>query len=1031
MIRLLAMGQCAIELDGSRLTAESEVVFGLLLFLAGRAGDAVSREDAQALLWPDLPHTRGRHCLRQAAYRLRQLGVPLRADNGSLGVALGDVTSDFAPLVADNAPASAYRQAGIGDILPGYLPAFSTPFAAWVEEYRTKIGVRMRQGLVRNIMDLRSKGRYREVEPLARACLTLDPFNEIATLTLAEATAVLGGNRAEAMAILDRYMDEVGASRDQRISLPASMLRKRISERFVEQRYAAPPDPPFVGREDVLQLLVEKMQEAVAGRRTVVYLWGEPGIGKTRLLEELTKVAHVQGVRLERYTVSPNDPARPLALFSSVLPRMMRMPGAVGISPGAYEALMRFIDPESCTPTEPPRNAREAAQVFARLKNGICELFEVLSEEHPLVFLVDDLHWVDARSVEILTDVFERLRKRRLAFVFTSREPSSAHVGLEPLCARAAIRRVDGLDIAEVEALLVQIAGQRQFNLTPEFVRQTLDTSAGNPLFVSELATHYGWNGVRDDLPHNMQTLLQKRMDALSPGALLVFQACAVLGEHATVERSRTVLGLSFSQLAICLQELELAGLLVSIADRVSCRHQLLAREAQRRLTPSVARALHTSAANALRLELDAHVDLALAHACLHHFVDAHEPSIGVRVAIGLARRFIDMGMPNDGRLLVEAAEALVPDPSDLAKVLAVRLLASRAGGAWNEVNRTLAEIESLAMSVDGLDDGELRRIAFEARTYKGDPAVRGVDYQVALLKAGDLTSGTAKKVAINALIACCDAFDNAAAREVFSSYFRSAGSRLASLEDLVGNLLYHTSFGSLDDAVEIAALVVSRCVDARRHGYRQTQLIRWCARPYHLVGDEDQAQALLADAWALATKSGQLGEALECRVQNVLCALDLEDSARAADALSKVVSLSTASRTLYSEATLLLLQLREAALRCDIETAARCMAGLERCRLPDWNRVRLTLSACRMRTSALTGGTPSERDVENVVNASDGALASMEMDWTVSALCALAAAHEEWRDGACRLVARYLPIRRARFRIPDVIMSFSPKGAI
>ena len=201
----------------------------------------------------------------------------------------------------------------------------------------------MRQGLVRNIVDLRSKGRYREVEPLARACLTLDPFNEIATLSLAEATAVLGGNRAEAMAILDRYMDEVGASSDQRLALPASLLRKRISERFVEQRYAAPPDPPFVGREDVLQLLVEKMQEAVAGRGSVVYLWGEPGIGKTRLLEELAKVAHVQGVRIERYAVSPNDLERPLALFSSVLPRMMRMPGAVGISPEAYDAIQRFM----------------------------------------------------------------------------------------------------------------------------------------------------------------------------------------------------------------------------------------------------------------------------------------------------------------------------------------------------------------------------------------------------------------------------------------------------------------------------------------------------------------------------------------------------------------------------------------------------------------------------------------------------------------------------------------------------------------
>ncbi|MGH7175998.1 MAG: AAA family ATPase, partial [Tepidisphaeraceae bacterium] len=327
---------------------------------------------------------------------------------------------------------------------------------------------------------------------------------------------MLSGNRAEAMAILDRYMDEVGSARDRRLALSASVLRRRISERFVEQRYAAPPEPPFVGREDVLQLMVEKMQEAVAGRSAIVYLWGEPGIGKTRLLDELAKVAHVQGVRLERYTVSPNDPDRPLALFSSILPRMMSMPGAVGISPESYEAIQRFIDPSAWERVEPPRTAEEAAQVFARLRAGICELFEALADERALGLFVDDVHWADQRSIEVLSELVEQVRGRRVVFVLTSRDPckGTSRGSLDALCARAAVRRLDGLAADEVEKLLAQIAEQRNFALTSAFVRRTVDTSAGNPLFVSELATHYGWNGVRDDLPHNLQTLLQKRLDA-------------------------------------------------------------------------------------------------------------------------------------------------------------------------------------------------------------------------------------------------------------------------------------------------------------------------------------------------------------------------------------------------------------------------------------------------------------------------------------------------------------------------------------
>ncbi|MGQ0538924.1 MAG: AAA family ATPase, partial [Gemmatimonadaceae bacterium] len=477
MIRILSMGKCAIELDGSQLSAESEVVFGLLLYLAARAGDTVSREDAQALLWPELSRERGRHCLRQSLYRLRQLGVPLQGDNGALGISLGDVTSDFGPFVADDAPAASYRDAAIGDILPGYFPMFSQPFAAWVEEYRAQIGLRIRKQLVRTILDLRSKGRYREAEPLARVCLASDPFNEVATLALAEARVVLGGNRAEALAILDRYVEEVGGSRDQRLALSATVLRRRISERFVEQRYAAPPEAPFVGREDVLQLMVEKMQEAVAGRSTIVYVWGEPGIGKTRLLDELTKVALVQGVRVERYTVTPNDPERPLAMFSSLLPRLTALPGAVGISPESYEAIQRFIDPTAWERVDPPASVAEAARVFGRLRTGIAELVEVLAEERPFVLLVDDVHWSDARSIEVLSEVVERVRGRRVVFVLTSREQctGTGTGGLEALCARAAVRRLDGLRASEVERLLRQIADQRDFELTPAFVRRTLD----------------------------------------------------------------------------------------------------------------------------------------------------------------------------------------------------------------------------------------------------------------------------------------------------------------------------------------------------------------------------------------------------------------------------------------------------------------------------------------------------------------------------------------------------------------------------
>ncbi len=1027
MIRLLVVGQAGIELDGKRLTTESEIVFGMLLYLAPRAGDAVSREEAQALFWPEISHTRGRHCLRQALYRLRQLGVPLRSDNGSFGIALSDVSTDYAALTADDVPAATYRTIAIGEVLPGYHPVFATPFAAWVEEFRSRVELRIRQGIVRTIVALRSKGRYREAEPLARVCLTADPFNEIATLTLAEATAVLSGNRAEAMAILDRYMDEVGTLPDKRVIMSASILRRRISERFIEQRYAAPPEPPLVGRGEVLEMMVEKLQEAVAGRSTIVYLWGQPGIGKTRLLQELVKVAHVQGVRVMQYAVSPNDPDRPLALFSSVLPSLIQMQGAAGISPQNYEAIQRFVDPSAANSVEPPRTVLEAAVAFRKLKSGICELIDALSEERPFALLLDDVHWMDARSIEILEEIVDRVRSRRVAFLLTSREHvrSARDATLTALYERAAVRRLEGLPVRDIEALLQQIAIQRHFPLTNEVVRRTVDASGGNPLFVSELATHYSWNGMSEDLPHNMQNLLEKRLDALSAGALLAFQACAILGENATAERTGQLLGITLIELAAGLQELELATLLTSDQVGIRCRHSLLAREAQRRMPISVARAIHASAARVLAAELEHHLDLAIAQACLFHMAEAREPKIGVRIAVRLARRFLAMGMPNEARVLGDAAAALKPVGAERADVLGVRLFAARAAGDWRQVMITLSEIEALKERLDDQEDGEVHRIAFDATKFIGDYTETSVEAQLSLLASETLSPGAKKCVGINALIACCDDFNREAAEQVFATHFRPFGSRLLTVEDFAGNLLFHTSFGSLDTATDVATALSRKCMRGTAHGYRWTQLLRWCARPFHMIGDEAQAASLVAQAHAMANANGQPSEAHECRALVVLHALDLQDSVAAAKGLVRMDETLTAARSEYAHATLLLFKLRQSALQLDAKAAEQCMKDLCNCHLPRCNRVRLYMSACRLIVSHLCETPPDDDDCSLLFGASDNALGSIDMDWIIAAACTLDS-YTKWHQPVERLVQAYMRMRRPRHHAPRVFSRHS-----
>jgi hypothetical protein len=520
---------------------------------------------------------------------------------------------------------------------------------------------------------------------------------------------------------------------------------------------------------------------------------------------------------------------------------------------------------------------------------------------------------------------------------------------------------------------------------------------------------------VGDDLPHNLQSLLEKRLDALTPNALIVLQACAVLGENANTERIGQLLGLTLSDLATQLQELELASLLSQDVGGLRCRHPLLQREALHRLAPSVARALHAAAARVLGAALERHLDLALAQACLFHMADAQEPTIGVRLAVRIARRFLDSGMPNEARLLSDAAEALHPVGAERAAVLGVRLFASRAAGDWRQVSITLSEIDTLQERPDDWDDGEVHRIAFDAGKFVGDFAQTTVASQLALLANENLSPGATKLVGINALIACCDDFNRESAQHVFASHFRPFDSRLASVEDLVGNLIFHTCFGSLDTATDVAYALSEKCMAGAAHGFKRTQLIRWCARPFHMIGDEGQSKLLLDQACAAAKANGQPSEAHECLALVVLHALDLEDAVAAAKGLLRLEESAATTRSEFAVATLQLLKLRQSVLTFDAPTAERCLREMSQCHLPNCNRVRFTMSGCQLLVSHLLETPPSDEARALIFEASYHALSSIDMDWTIAGACTLGR-QPQWNQRVKRLVRDYIRVRRPRY---------------
>ena len=231
MIELRALGNSEIVTGVTTLTPSHEIVFAAALYLVLERGKRVGRSRFASLLWPKVADKARAHRLRQTILQLKKWGIVVRADRDNVQLSQHDARSDVDQLAYDD-PKIITSNDSL-EFLPGYSPRFSEPFRDWVDSRRDGAHAVLARRLVIDLDLARRRGDWFGCDRIAKLCLQLDPFNESAVLAEAEATAMRGAKR-EAVAILDRHIIAVGET-NQDLTLPASLLRRRIIERIPER----------------------------------------------------------------------------------------------------------------------------------------------------------------------------------------------------------------------------------------------------------------------------------------------------------------------------------------------------------------------------------------------------------------------------------------------------------------------------------------------------------------------------------------------------------------------------------------------------------------------------------------------------------------------------------------------------------------------------------------------------------------------------------------------------------------------------
>lgn len=310
------------------------------------------------------------------------------------------------------------------------------------------------------------------------------------------------------------------------------------------------PDQIFIGRQPELSILTIALDDALAGRGQIVMLAGEPGIGKTRLAQEIAGFAERRGAQVlwgwcyEREGAPPYWPwVQPIQSYvteaSADRLRVEMGPGAADIAELVPEIREKLPDLQ-------PSPALDPQQTRFRLFNSIATFLKNLAQSQSLVLVLEDLHWADTASLILLEFLAQQIAESKILVIgiyrdieVTRQHPlteSLARLSRSPAFHRLAL---SGLGLDHV-GLFVRAAGGE--NASIELINAIHAHTEGNPFFMTEVVRLLRERGELSgngqpapgpiQIPDGVKEAIGQRLNRLSVACNDVLTSASIIGRE-------------------------------------------------------------------------------------------------------------------------------------------------------------------------------------------------------------------------------------------------------------------------------------------------------------------------------------------------------------------------------------------------------------------------------------------------------------------------------------------------------------------
>ena len=681
-IKIRCFGRFYVSVRDNRALELPRHAAAIIAVLAS-SEQAVSREYLADLLWEGPHIAKKRHSLSQTLYWIRKRAATLVVAHPS-SVRLTTV-SDLDTQKFERA----YEEERYVDAIDWYSGGFLDGFpyvSDTFDDWRLARSAHYEELAVTACAAAIEHGIAAEdfatTADTAKKALLIRPLDEAFARARVEALASLG-DPARALRELDTYRKRIvastGAYPDQLPdSLEDSLSRLALHGAPLSVLEAS---TRLVGRSAELQAIAKHLSAEPLSSR-VVLIQGEPGIGKTRVLHHTMRKAAIGGSRTFMYTCAEAESRLPNSGIVGIIRDGFKKTDLKAIG-SSWVAVLGELLPELF---EFPQRARHPDRI---VWEAVAQYFGAIAALGGVAIAVDDLHWMDDSSLDVITYILKRYPHHRIQFIGAGRAPLRAPVYEDGQPATLVVT-LQELDPAAVNDLITNFESSSGVDISAKCRSVLRDRVGGRPFFLLQVLAHLRQGGnclAGDDfVPPHAATYIMRRISALPMTAQDVAQAMAVVNRTIPVQQLSAIVQLDVRSVSRALDALIGSGI---VGDHPTPRfsHDLVRQAVLASLSEPTTVAWHARAA-AVFADADASQDSIAAH----HYEMAGDARQAYKFSFRAAEAAASEGRHRES--IDEYARALrCAVPPDCRQVLARYCLSLEELGDFSPIHDHLEDL--------------------------------------------------------------------------------------------------------------------------------------------------------------------------------------------------------------------------------------------------------------------------------------------------------------------------------------------------